>query len=312
MSTVTVKYLLSQAARRRLAVETGEEPPRENSIAVDLAPLSAAQRAQLLDARSKITGTIAIEKATPKTYPDSGDAWYWTMAEMENILSGADDVLAASAGGEAMKAAAQAEQIRLRSEANAKHIAAYREFLAGGQNPGQNVVPWSGAAGHDELVDLLPLVEAERARRAAEAAAKHAAEQAAEKAVKEAAQAEKLAWAKASGSERLVRGLEAGHTCTRLYVIERAAAEYPEYVVDYNDAAGWQSRACPSLEALDELTAVKAAHPQADAQIVWLTEPAANAPAVENSDEYEPEEFEPREAVIVSGYLEKYDLVKHI
>ena len=39
---------------------------------------------------------------------------------------------------------------------------------------------------------------------------------------------------------------------------------------------------------------------------------AANAPAVENSDEYEPEEFEPREAVIVSGYLEKYDLVKHI
>ena len=114
----------------------------------------------------------------------------------------------------------------------------------------------------------------------------------------------------AHGSDHLKRACAAGHDCNRLYWIERAALEYPGYVVDIEDEGGWKSRACPSVEALDERDAALAAH-AADitAEIVWLTDAPRNRKLDE--DEY-PDEFEACEALAVHDPDYPYDLIKLI
>lgn len=98
---------------------------------------------------------------------------------------------------------------------------------------------------------------------------------------REAFEAARAVWVAEHGSAHLRRAVEAGYDCTRLYLTERAALEYPDYTLDFDDHAKWESRCCPSEEALAEAEARKG-------QVVWLV---AAPPQVEF--------YCPREAVIV-------------
>lgn len=109
-------------------------------------------------------------------------------------------------------------------------------------------------------------------------------------------EAERAAWIAEHGSPALRRRAAAGYDCQRRYVFERAALEYPGFLVDYADNAAWKSRSDPSDAALDEAERV-------GGRVVWLT----RLPRV---DEEEDEYFGETEAVVVEGFLGKYDLIK--
>lgn len=123
-------------------------------------------------------------------------------------------------------------------------------------------------------------------------------------AAKAQAEAEKLAWVNAHGSDHLRTAVNAGYDCTRLYATERATSEHPGYILDYKNNAEWKGRSCPSPKALAEALAV-------GGEVVWLTEP----PRTENpdpKDRWDDSETHPCEAVVIRGFLGKYDLVKTI
>jgi hypothetical protein len=121
-----------------------------------------------------------------------------------------------------------------------------------------------------------------------------------EKAEREVRETEKLAWITAHGSDYLKDAVNLGYNCQRKYVTERAALEFPDFRVDFDDNASWNDRACPSPEALAEVKALVAAGH--DAQVVWLT--------YDGDDREDWEEFEPCEVVVIRDYLGRYDLVK--
>lgn len=134
-----------------------------------------------------------------------------------------------------------------------------------------------------------------------------AEQEAAEKAERERKKAERVDWITTHGSDYLRRATALDYDCQRQYVTERAELELSGYQVDFDDRANWKSRACPSEEALTEVEALlEQGH---EAKVVWLTSPAEK-PDCDEDDEYCRDEFEPCEAIVIRGYLDRYDLVK--
>ena len=119
------------------------------------------------------------------------------------------------------------------------------------------------------------------------------------------ADAEKKVWIAEFGSDYLKRATALDYNCQRQYVTERAAHEHPDYTVDFDSDADWNDRACPSMDALEEVEALVAAG--VNAEVVWLTSPT------HRSESYEDEaNWESREAIVIRDYIGKYDLVKEI
>jgi hypothetical protein len=123
---------------------------------------------------------------------------------------------------------------------------------------------------------------------------------------------QKAGWIVTAGSSRLQRAFAAGFDCQRLYVLERAAAEFSPFTVDFNDAAGWKPCVCPTedaLELLDTWSQYATAHGFNKPNIVWLTAaPSAELPSDSSDEDYE-KPFRECEALVVLDYLGKYDLV---
>lgn len=91
---------------------------------------------------------------------------------------------------------------------------------------------------------------------------------------KRALTAEKYSWIEALGSDDLKRLHSAGYDCERMYLAERAALDYPSFVVDYDDNSVWKSISCPSIEMLDMVDEIVGEHYYHHLQkilIVWLT-----------------------------------------
>ncbi len=128
-----------------------------------------------------------------------------------------------------------------------------------------------------------------------------------ERVKREAAEA-KDAFIEAHGSDHLKRAHAGGYDCTRKYVRERAAHEAPGFVVDIENDASWGDRSCPSLAALNAADAATALG-LGTAQVVWLKS-APNDTKVERDPYDYDEPFEQCEAIVISDYLGKYDLVK--
>ncbi|MBK8188866.1 MAG: hypothetical protein IPK79_00265 [Vampirovibrionales bacterium] len=174
-----------------------------------------------------------------------------------------------------------------------------------------------------EALDAYQRQEKQRAEKEADAEAKRAAdhvrfleEQAQRKAAeavveaaKQQRQVEKLAWCQAHGSDRLRRGVERGHDCQALYVRERAAVEAPGFTADIYDAAKWKSATCPSAKSLDTAEAAEALG-LGPVDVVWLTAPAADTKTDADMDYADGYGWSACEAVVISGYLGKYDLVQ--
>ncbi len=116
-------------------------------------------------------------------------------------------------------------------------------------------------------------------------------------------------WIAAKGNPDLKRAHERGYKISSLYVRERAALEFPGFMVDTTDEAEWGERTNPTAQALDlEEQTIKRVQELGDdysVRIVWLTAPPK---------EYWRQDslFAEREAVVVLGWLARYDLVSFV
>lgn len=211
-----------------------------------------------------------------------------------------------------------------------------REALLLARYGGELVVPTAGQSTTPFQADAIPSTPAEWDAMLAAYAAAHAAGEAAhdlwclerdriraqhqaedvrrhennkrsrqrEEAAKAQREQERADWIEAHGSDHLRAAVAAGYDCQRQYASERAALEHPGYEVDFNDQARWKSRSCPSEDALAEELRVRA-HEEATAEVVWLTRAPQSVPV----DGWE-EDWQEREAVVISGWLGKYDLIR--
>ena len=118
---------------------------------------------------------------------------------------------------------------------------------------------------------------------------------------------ERLAWINNHGSKRLRKTVEAGYNAQRLYVLERAAIEFPKSVVDFDSNADWKPRSLPSENALERSLAINDAHPDDDdrivSSVVWLTIDETGQ-KLDSYDQYE--------AIAITGYLGQYTLLETV
>jgi hypothetical protein len=159
---------------------------------------------------------------------------------------------------------------------------------------------FKGLAGYDEAVEL---VEALRSQ----FKAREAANRAQADAERQRWADEKAAWINAHGSETLRAKFNAGYNCQWPYVMGRAKMEYPRYTVDWQDSAEWKPRSTPGDAAFAEAQRV-------GGTVVWLTAPAQSEIKSDDPGDYgfDDPAFEECEAVVIEGYLGKYDLVREM
>jgi hypothetical protein len=105
----------------------------------------------------------------------------------------------------------------------------------------------------------------------------------------------KVRWIAAHGSEYLQTAHGEGYSIQRAYVTERAAVEHPGYEVDFAQTLEYADKVCPGPDALKKAVAD-------GATVVWATNPP-------NEGEDDGFGWEPREALVIEGYLGKYTLV---
>ncbi len=117
-------------------------------------------------------------------------------------------------------------------------------------------------------------------------------------------EADRAAWIAENGSEYLKQGLKLDYNVNRTYVDDRATLEYPGFQVARGDNWEWKEKINPSPEALIEVAALIEAG--VEAEIVWLQ----GTPEDRDEDGYS-EPFEATEAIMIHGYLGKYDLIKY-
>lgn len=121
-------------------------------------------------------------------------------------------------------------------------------------------------------------------------------------------EAEKAIWIEAHGSDQLKRAFADQYEVGRIYTLERASNEYPEWEIDYFGFSEWKDRKNPPLSELDaaDETAAQTGQP---VNIVWLTQPAAiDREEFDEAVYY----FKQHPALVIHGYLGKYDLVKSL
>ena len=160
-----------------------------------------------------------------------------------------------------------------------------------------------------EKISAWEKAVAEHKARAAKAATDQKAREDRQKTERERKETEKTTWITAHGSDHLRHAAKLGYDCQRQYITERVAHELPGFTVDFDELAKWKSRTCPSEEALELVEAlIKADH---DTKCVWLTNSTVKPEWDDDEDDYR-EGFEPCEAVVIQGYIGKYDLVKII
>lgn len=333
MSELKVKYVLSDEFRKRMFADTGAMPERENVIAFDAATLTPAQRAAIVAyAGTRTTFDLACQFSTNWI----GDTAKYVVNEQYHSALFAFDHQPDPAAIATACASLSMEMEALRKKStNEKRTQAEKELA-------RNIAKLEDAiTEHESSEYALGLSQDDRTMFAAfgfdlskrdelhaqynalkpefvrEKEERRAAKQLAEEQEKERkaqadakAHAEKLVWAKEHGSDQLRRGLEAEHTCSRLYAIERAAMEYPSCMLDYEKDAEWKDRSCPSVKALDLRDAMLKSHPDADVNIVWLTCAPSDKVASDN-EEWDGEQFEECEVVQIDSpdfdrYIYKY------
>lgn len=275
VTTVRFEYVRSEALRKRLLVEMGVPADAKARVYLDLTVEPAELRAELVEALGEPETDYATKEhryelrvpQTPEISMTHDHRVYtgtkWLVLDEDLVsLEPLRALFAAWIEAHAAEAHLEPESARRRAEADAAH----KERLQEEQRKAEAYERFSQEA---------------EARKEAEKAA---------------FEAERATWSAVHGSDHLKRAVAAGYTCTRLYLEERAAVEYPGFVVDMDASADWRSRACPSLAALDLVDALQAQHGEdlRSAEIVWLIQPAS---ADRDDEVYRYDEG--REAVVV-------------
>lgn len=148
----------------------------------------------------------------------------------------------------------------------------------------------------------------------AENARQHAAEQVRIRQLQRQFESDMEVWIEEYGSGRLRLARERGYKVTSSYAKERAARELPEAWIDTADRATWRERVDPTFDALKDETLVEKWMEQRglpySVQIVWLVEPPSSmAEILDRGTDDEPfgVEFEQQEALLIAGYLDRYN-----
>lgn len=349
MSKIAIHYMLSESARRRIGDDTGDVPPVEDWLIVDLVALDAGDRARILGGPIVPIGAstlyylnryVAIPDVAEKLRAQGVTHWAAIHSidtssvfskppfsiesrgaiELDHIPAIADVI--AHLERMATETREMPERAKLewllsvpekcadaiaRDDTSTMYVADWKIMPAGDVLEKalvayQGYCAWRAKRVEEKDVAQIAVVAAQQAREDlahSEAEAKRIAGQAA-----------RLGWARQFGSDHLRRSLEAGHTCSRLYWIERAKIEYPLYTLDFNRTAVWKERSCPTLRALDARDAILAEHPDVTATIVWLTSaPTDNVSDAEN-DECDGYEFEVGEALVVDDPTYEHNLLE--
>lgn len=293
-------YHLTDEARKRIFVETGKDPGRDQAVEVDPAQLSADDRRLLLTLNPTLASTTNLV-GLPKWNITDGitrSAFGWL-----ELNAPTDDPVA-------LLATYHDAVVVSQRDAEAERDAALQALIAELTTwPADREVYRSvgkAFAGAPREAEARAALDAARSRHAAYRAAEQAertAQVAAAAAERVQREQERAAWARSHGSTHLKKCVESGYDCQRLYVLERAALEHPGYLVDYNGVAEWRERSGPSERSLDEATRV-------GGTVVWLTAEPSSAIAEPEEDGSWEKPFQPCEAVVISGYLGKYDLIK--
>lgn len=298
-----IEYTLAKKVREQAFVDRGERLEERQVVEVADSALSRSTRQKLVEIFG--LGGHVLLRTTGICRPDFESEVVFTAEDpapaAERLLGEYFSYLDTKAEGERRK---QAEDLRDLAE-----VVAARDDMdddAFCRSCGsKDVLYWLGnlpgdLEGYAEVKEAS-LRQKQRCeeigrRRDQEALEKKAREEEAARAAREKARSEMLSWIEAHGSDHLRRASKGGYGCTRMYVRERAALEYPGFEVDFDDIAGWKERVGPSLEALEVAE-------KWDAKVVWLT-----SPAYATGDEDE-DSWGAREAVVVEDFLGKYDLV---
>lgn len=320
-------YMLAEPTRRAHFVATGETLSHEQAVELPADALDAALRAYVV-AR---TGRPALPAELTLIARWRIDTTYWRVeADFSRAALVLDRVATDDAALDLLRAdaaryqAAQAERDAAMASALDARIAALeheRDRLARfdpARADARRDLPaisrWDGvetAYRLDSAFAALPRfaeaqqLAADLTARVRELDAQVRAADAARTAQAEAEKAQRLAerrdWAARYGSQRLRKCEAMEYDCQRLYVTERAAVEFPGYVVDFDDRADWKGRAGPSEAALDEAERV-------GGSVVWLTTlPLDDGAAEEYQAGWESDGIE---AVVIRQYLGRYDLIK--
>lgn len=138
-------------------------------------------------------------------------------------------------------------------------------------------------------IDMLDVQKAWQAQKHAEEEARQLKKHA-EEAERKQRETEKSAWIAEHGSAYLKEAFKHGYNVQRKYAAERAALEYPDFVLDFDGTADWKDRPCPSPEALAESIEI-------GGKVVWLIKLDQDCVL-------------PCEAIVKRGFLNKYDLIK--
>lgn len=313
MATLQIKWQASDQLLLAEIAQTGRGQAPERSITVDLTQVAPAQRQALLALTRVLRATRAGEPIidsidlSERPKPDSAEDLARGMRRTSPLHLDAEPTLdqAISLAQEiaAERAALQAEADRItaekrthqqaisealaRAEAEIDALAHARDLagLLAWRAPAEIGIAWHRDGGlliERRQQAIADIEEAERA-------------------------VDRAHWIATHGSPFLQRCTEAGYNCQRQYVIERAALEAPTFTVDFDDRAAWKDRACPTpmaLDLADEARELGLGEPL----IVWLTRPASDMIAQEHWDDEAA--FAPCEAVVLRGFLGKYDLVR--
>ena len=317
-SVVQVVYELSGEYREKKLIETGRVVERKQIAEIDLTDATPEQRRAVVAVAGP--GLSRIEIKTWKNWSSGSQKPWSTMLDLDQPVETIADLVGHCERMVSERKAAQAIYDEAMRESCLKEmqekITAMREHIA--NRTLGDVDLWQYQDRREAASRLeIDRSEYDRVRVEYDAwAAQRKAEldaqkkEAAEKRERERAarEREKLTWIKKHGSDYLKRAVAAGHTCTRQYLRERAAFEYPGFVLDFNDSAEWKERSCPTEAALDERDALLEAHPDArKIEIVWLT----SEPSDEIDPDYYPGLPEGREAIVVNDpTYGKYWLVK--
>ena len=312
MSELIIKWKASAAYRRQQASATGHVPAESQVGTFDLAAMTPEQREAILSLAYLHPNGLA--ELTISQFGNSYSAIPQDAPPTPASL--AAYCTEAVSARRALATQKLAEKITECIAEISKHIAE--------RNPATHFSPYISQAdaqsandlglsldayraAKQQLSELQPIFAAEKAAAQAEADANRAAAELAAQAKAAAELADRIAWANANGTERLQEGLAAGHRCDRLYEIERAAVDYPKFIVDWEKNAKWKDAVCPTLAALRERKTLMAAHPTAKIAIVWLIDqPLAN----KRDADYDYEPFEERQAIVVDDPAYTKYLVK--
>lgn len=314
MSTVVkLSFEVTEELRQREFVETGQVQKAEREVEIELDTPQLREAWILLRGVGYTYYNLQTEDRVAGDWkyrlaPESKFEQIPTVTQLKQVLlARAEKFRQMTAKYKADKEAEDAERQRkqalaapILAEINRLKEAGDMEALEAFRVPGElvefcpNVPGMFNRSMYDWLKDVRAAVREQKASERAQIA-----------------EAQMGEWIKQHGSERLKRAFEGGYEVGRVYTLERAAKEAPGWQVDFYNQAEWKERTNPTLKELD---AADAARTLLDmpVKIVWLTYPPKDYP--NNPDRWgeDVETFEPGTAIVIQGYLGKYDLVKQL